>query len=165
MTEETEVDFAMKYSEERKLRLALETRMQAMVFECVPFIAATAELIDLVIHGDKADEMAKMVKVLIDWQADMEVVVMINLFDPVSDTPRIAIEDIDKHGSLQNLPRSVTAPIHKALRARTKEVRAQWQELSERTCIASADELTQNYVNHCKQRIAEASERRGLNPS
>jgi len=73
----TEADFAFEYARERKMRMALETRMLAIIHEAVPFLQVTERLITAVIDVDSENIVAH-IKQLTAWRAELEINLRLN---------------------------------------------------------------------------------------
>lgn len=102
VTDDKEVDFAMKYVEERNKRIKLEKRLGGILYDIVPFMAVTGELIDAMLIAD-VSACQKYMLTLIEWHADLEYNITFNMLDPVSPPHFFSDKEIREVDSVSEL--------------------------------------------------------------
>ena len=68
----------MAYTDERKMRMHATERIQALLYELVPFVGCTASLIEAVLTNNK-DEIAENIQKITLFRADVEAQMLLNI--------------------------------------------------------------------------------------
>jgi hypothetical protein len=126
----TEVDMAMAYSEERKIRMAAMVRIESFMYNLVPYIGASASLVDAVIDRN-TDDIAEAIKHVTMFRAQLEADLMINLFDPVDGEAYFTEKQIKACHSLGDLGDETLNELKDTLQSAAKKVYEQWNTLAE----------------------------------
>ena len=145
-----EVDFAMKYSEERKRSIKLETRLYAAMYQTIPYAGMTAALVEHILKQD-TEGMAVCVRDLIAAQAEIEAVMTINLIDNVGFSELVPQRTMLQAGSLSNLPGDIIKTIHDSLYIASKKVLDQWDDLAAEHSMHTIASMTEKNSEELKE--------------
>ena len=150
----SEVDLAMQYSDERKRSAHLEQRLFGLMFEIVPYLMATNRLLEEIIT-QKSEAATQTIKMLVEWQSDIETALMVNFFQPAGRSKLINLEKLRQVKCLADLPMDTVDTIHDILLIAVKEVRIEWDTLAEEHRLLSAAQMCKRN----KQRVMKLIDR------
>jgi hypothetical protein len=153
----TEVDMAMAYSEERKIRMAAMVRIESMLYNMVPFIGAAAALVDAVMNHD-TDELADAIKMVTVFRSQLEADLMINLFDPVDGEAYFTEKQIKDCRSLGDLSDETLNELKDTLQSAAKKVYEQWNALAKELGHMSIGERRKAHRNDLFKIIARVKD-------
>lgn len=125
-----EVDIAMAYSEERKMRMAAMERINGMMYDLVPLVGRVDELISATLKQD-ADEIASCIKGLTRIQSQVEAGMMLNLFRPVDGVAFFPEDQIRKINSLNELSPKLIESMRARLEASSRRNFKEWNTVAE----------------------------------
>lgn len=120
-----EVEFAMKYADERRMRIALETRVLSFMYETYPFAAVAERLCKALLEQDPKETLSCMKK-LIAWQADIEINVLINMFFPAGKLNVMSKQDLIDADEFGELPKEKRLALEKISKDAADTVRELW---------------------------------------
>jgi hypothetical protein len=157
VTEElkTEADFAFAYAEERKMRLALEDRINAMLYELVPFSAGALNLVEAVINRDTS-MIFESIKLITRWRSDVEINMMLNLIKPAGTVNLLDESILHKINGLGDIPERDIDHIKDVLFASAKKIYEEWDALSEDYAdIATCEEAREISVKALHEMVSQ----------
>lgn len=152
-----EVDFALKYAAERKQRMALEQRVNAFIFETVPFVNATIALIHSFLTN-KPKASSEIIKRLVSWQSDMEVMTLINIYQPAGSNRLLPTGKLPTTNGA--IPEETLEHIHEIVRAASKTVHEEWHQFAQNNeevpCLNDLRRINNNCLRQALKKNIEA---------
>ena len=121
-----EVEMALKYAKERKMRIQLTERLYSLMYALVPFMGSSWELVHGTLEPDP-QIMADSMKALTKWSGEVETSLMVNMFWPVTgEEPFFSEDDLRKNCALRDMPDHKMEAMRDVLAAACKHVTAEW---------------------------------------
>ncbi len=139
-----EDEYAIRYAEERLMRLALETRLNGLLYELVPYLSAANTMCQSIVT-QQSDDLASAISCITDWQGDLETNVLLNLFKPAGKFEGVKQSDVANCTSLGDLPDVELNRMEQTTRAAAKETRKQWNKLAAEHGYATQEEFCMNH--------------------
>jgi len=102
MTDKNEVDFAMDYAAERKMRMGLQVRLFALMYETVPYMKATKAMIRGIVTKDPST-VTKSMRLLTAWEADIDINMLLNILKPAADYVEFTDDELRAMRSIDDL--------------------------------------------------------------
>jgi hypothetical protein len=127
MSDETE--YAMKFANERRMRINLETRLHGLMYTLVPYVSESLNMCHAFIDKN-SDDIASSMAHLVEWQGNVETNLMLNLFRPAGTLQGFSDDELSRCGGLADLPDSELTRIELATKACAEETEKQWDKLA-----------------------------------
>jgi hypothetical protein len=160
----SEVEFAMKYAKERKMRMALETRLYGVLDEVIPFMGVAVTLVDAII-GNNHDKASKCIKKITAWRVDLEVQVFINTFFPVGTWEGIRefieatpLDDLNA----DEISEKGAEALKEICNPSGKQVLEEWDRLAQQYRLAPRNQVTRGYIEELEQKMKETLVQKSL---
>ena len=125
-----EAEFAMKYSEERKMRIALETRLEALMYESMATANMAYTLVRNIIDKD-LKESTETIQTLVRWRGDLEANWFLNAFKPVGANRYVTDEAIDSIVKSSDVYNLMDHTVHNQFEDSGKAASKEWNEYAE----------------------------------
>lgn len=158
-----EADFAMKYSEERKMRIALETRLEALMYESMATANLAYTLIRNVIEGD-FESATDTIKTLIRWRGDIEANWFLNAFKPVGVNRYVSEEVIDTIESSEDAYGLMDHTVHKMFEESGKATSKEWNAYAETKSFPDSARMKKIHHEWLQAITLEAMKKKGVKP-
>jgi len=159
---ETEVDFAMKYAEERRKSQKLEKRLHGLMYETMAQHEACVELVDSIARAD-GDRTTYLMKKLTEWRSDLEAMVYLNLFVAVGDEAWLRDHHI-KYKALDDLPPGVFEKIKERLGEYAKGCFEEWLEFAKSRGMTPTGMIRMAYLTELAKTVKETMKSQGFDP-
>lgn len=157
---ETEVDFAMKYADERKKSMKLESRLMALLYETIAQHELMVGLVESLARAD-GDQTSYCMKKFTEWRVDTEAIVYLNLFRPAGDQ-KFLRDDHVKYKALELLPPGVMEEIKQRLATQAKIVFEEWVDYAKAHGFTPTALIREHYAGELQKLVKETMEKGGL---
>jgi len=148
-----ETDFAMKYSEERKMRMKVEERLYGLIYEVIAQHGATCALIEgIVTQNQEATQEA--IRDLTDWRVDLESNIYLNLFKGAGKKSFLKPRHL-KYGCLEDLPDNGFKKLRDATEVFARKNNEEWVEFAQENNLTPNGMIRQHYRMELLQLIAK----------
>ena len=147
MNESTEAEFAMLYAAERKRVQELEVRLMGLLFETLPYVARTIQLIDGVATMN-TDELKKSLHRLVQWRADIEANVFLNIYN----SKCRALSDIPVREDGQPTLNDIRH-VRDACKAAAEQTKEEWDVFAEDNGFESIEKCRQRQLKEFLAKI------------
>ena len=162
----TEVDFAMQYADERRMRMQLETRLLGLLYDSMALIAACGDTGVAVLRNRRDNDsssraaLAKNLIQMLQYAGDMLPHVFLTTFDHKGEHtffhPADMGQDAGRH-DLGDLPGDKLDAMQHAFFEAAKDCRKQWDEIANRYNVDDSSGLRQNVGKQVAATIEEES--------
>lgn len=125
-----EVDFALQYADERRMRINLERRLHSMMFNVFPFLTVSVEMARAVLAKDN-DGIAENLGKLLNWYTDVEIDLGLQILHPVGTYVPMGDRPVGPPhtGSIGDVPDHVMTAAANEYEKSFKEVQKEWLAL------------------------------------
>jgi hypothetical protein len=153
LSEEVEVSWAIKYAEERKLRIELQKRLGAMIFEAGPLLEMTEtmlkELLLAITDEDfNPDKLLRTMMKVIDFGTDLDVQIKLNMVNPIVGNLTESFGEAREQEILRQWveedkspPQEFRQEFSEAMKIKARAARADWNKLAEQYGLKDTKEL------------------------
>jgi len=152
--EKTEVDWAMDYANERKLRLEVEKRYKALLYNTVPMMVSAHEFRKAIVHN-KQLESAKAFANLTKMEAELSIFVHMELLFSLDPARTFTHEFLVKIQSEQDLPKNCVNEFRDSLQPSDKWFKEDWDKKAEIYGFGSHDEYLERAKREAIEQLAE----------
>ena len=149
---EEEVEFAVKYAEERRKRIELEKRLLGMIFHVFPYSRQSIGLVQAMTEK-KQKEMAQRASKILHWHAGVELSIAYNLLFPVGDMlPCMEGFNPREADGIDEIPSERMDALAEATKAAAKLVEADWMAEG----LRSEEDMTRDLITQAAKTIAKS---------
>ncbi len=152
-----EIDMAMAYTEERKMRIKAIQRIHSLVYNLVPFVGSVATLIEGVMRDDST-KVSQSIKILTTVRAQVESDMMLNIFKPADEEPFFEQEEIEKSSSLHDLGDKNIDAMKEVLEVSAKLCFYEWNALAKELGHMSCNERRSEHAGELLAIMTEMSD-------
>lgn len=136
-----EVDMALKYAEERRMRMRLEQRVLAITGEAMFINTAAKELLTGIVTNNN-HKIASQMRNIVAWSSDLDLQINLNLFAAAGKNPMISFDEFvkDEIHDYMDLPEHLRRKAETIMKKNVEATREEWDKLVMGTNIMQADE-------------------------
>ena len=148
--EKDEADWAMDYANERALRIKVEQRYKALLYNTVPMMVCAHEFRDAIVNNKQVDS-AKAFAHLTKMEAELSIFIHMELLFSIDPARTFTHEFLVKIQSEQDLPRDCVNKFRDSLQPSDERFKEDWDSKAKVYGFGSHDE----YLNRAKEEAME----------
>jgi len=139
-----EEELLMEISKQRLAHVASSDRVFAFTFELIPYINAVAKLLNSIIEDDQK-EAARAIKKILSWQADIELNILLNIFDPTEPHNLSAEFRKRKFSSLKDISTDEMNDLGDFLSDKAHKIYDEWDLFAEDKDFPNREKMQRKY--------------------